>query len=127
LLFAALHESAYGHVSRVSPVHTATRNNVTREAMVQSAFAAIVETAIRHDKPVRIGANWGSLDQELLTHLMDENARSNHPINCTRDGGRPFEIGNQVLISSHRKLLWSKAMVVSVAETAGQEPFRWLT
>src|SRR5919205_1296557 len=40
-------------------------------------FGAIVETAIKHDKPVRIGANWGSLDQELLTHLMDENARSN--------------------------------------------------
>jgi (E)-4-hydroxy-3-methylbut-2-enyl-diphosphate synthase len=42
-------------------------------------FGAIVETAIRHNKPVRIGANWGSLDQELLTHLMDENARSNQP------------------------------------------------
>jgi len=39
-------------------------------------FAAIIETAIRHDKPVRIGANWGSLDQELLTRLMDENARA---------------------------------------------------
>src|SRR5262249_48187055 len=39
-------------------------------------FGAIVETAIKHGKPVRIGANWGSLDQELLTHLMDENARS---------------------------------------------------
>src|SRR5580700_3262759 len=39
-------------------------------------FGAIVETAIKHNKPVRIGANWGSLDQELLTHLMDENARS---------------------------------------------------
>ena len=38
-------------------------------------FSAIVETAIKHDKPVRIGANWGSLDQELLTHLMDENAQ----------------------------------------------------
>jgi (E)-4-hydroxy-3-methylbut-2-enyl-diphosphate synthase len=36
-------------------------------------FAAIVEMAIRHDKPVRIGVNWGSLDQELLTTLMDEN------------------------------------------------------
>ncbi|MBB6308707.1 flavodoxin-dependent (E)-4-hydroxy-3-methylbut-2-enyl-diphosphate synthase [Xanthobacter tagetidis] len=42
-------------------------------------FAAIVETAIRHDKPVRIGANWGSLDQELLTTLMDENARLPKP------------------------------------------------
>src|SRR6185503_3004451 len=42
-------------------------------------FGAIVETAIRHNKPVRIGANWGSLDQELLTHLMAENSKSNHP------------------------------------------------
>ena len=41
--------------------------------------------------------------------------------NCTRDEGGPFEVGNQVLISSHRKLLSSKAMVVSVAETAGQD------
>src|SRR3974377_2168670 len=36
--------------------------------------------------------------------------------NCTRDEGGPFEFGNQVLISSHRKLLSSKAMVVNVAE-----------
>jgi (E)-4-hydroxy-3-methylbut-2-enyl-diphosphate synthase len=42
-------------------------------------FGAIVETAIKHGKSVRIGANWGSLDQELLTHLMDENARSPNP------------------------------------------------
>jgi hypothetical protein len=40
--------------------------------------------------------------------------------NCTRDEGRPFEFGNQVLISSHRKLLSSKAMVVNVAEKSGQ-------
>src|SRR5271155_5396324 len=45
-------------------------------------FGAIVETAIKHDKPVRIGANWGSLDQELLTHLMDQNAKSNHPVDA---------------------------------------------
>jgi (E)-4-hydroxy-3-methylbut-2-enyl-diphosphate synthase len=42
-------------------------------------FAAIVEFAIKNDKPVRIGANWGSLDQELLTQLMDENAESPVP------------------------------------------------
>jgi len=42
-------------------------------------FSAIVEMAMKHNKPVRIGANWGSLDQELLTHLMDENAKSNAP------------------------------------------------
>jgi len=42
--------------------------------------------------------------------------------NCTRDEGGPFEFGNQVLISSHRKLLWSKAMVVSVAEKSDMIP-----
>jgi (E)-4-hydroxy-3-methylbut-2-enyl-diphosphate synthase len=45
-------------------------------------FGAIVETAIKHGKPVRIGANWGSLDQELLTTLMDENARSPTPVDA---------------------------------------------
>ena len=44
--------------------------------------------------------------------------------NCTRDEGGPFEVGNQVLISSHRKLLSSKAMVVNVAETLGHDPSR---
>ena len=39
-------------------------------------FGAIIEMAIRYGKPVRIGVNWGSLDQELLTRLMDENARA---------------------------------------------------
>src|SRR6266481_10035195 len=42
-------------------------------------FSAIVETALKHNKPVRIGDNWGSLDQELLPRLMDENARSPNP------------------------------------------------
>ena len=42
--------------------------------------------------------------------------------NCTRDEGGPFEVGNQVLISSHRKLLSSKAMVVSVAANVGTIP-----
>jgi (E)-4-hydroxy-3-methylbut-2-enyl-diphosphate synthase len=43
-------------------------------------FSAIVEIAIKHDKPVRIGVNWGSLDQELLTRLMDENQRQGSPM-----------------------------------------------
>lgn len=43
-------------------------------------FAAIVETAIRHEKPVRIGVNWGSLDQALLTRLMDENMQNGSPL-----------------------------------------------
>jgi (E)-4-hydroxy-3-methylbut-2-enyl-diphosphate synthase len=42
-------------------------------------FSDIIEIALKHDKPVRIGVNWGSLDQELLTRLMDENAASPEP------------------------------------------------
>jgi (E)-4-hydroxy-3-methylbut-2-enyl-diphosphate synthase len=42
-------------------------------------FSAIVDIAIRNDKPVRIGVNWGSLDQDLLTRLMDENAKLPEP------------------------------------------------
>ncbi len=42
-------------------------------------FGAIIDMALRHGKPVRIGANWGSLDEALLTHLMDENARLPRP------------------------------------------------
>ena len=44
--------------------------------------------------------------------------------NCTRDEGGPFEVGNQVLIPSHRELLRSKAVVVSVAETSVSDPGR---
>jgi (E)-4-hydroxy-3-methylbut-2-enyl-diphosphate synthase len=58
---------------RINPGNVGFKDKKDRQ------FSAIVETAIKHGKPVRIGANWGSLDQELLTHLMDENARSNTP------------------------------------------------
>jgi (E)-4-hydroxy-3-methylbut-2-enyl-diphosphate synthase len=42
-------------------------------------FRTIVEIAVAHGKPVRIGVNWGSLDQDLLTQMMDENARAGSP------------------------------------------------
>src|SRR5947209_7528243 len=54
--------------------------NVGFKAKRDPQFTAIIETAIRYGKPVRIGANWGSLDQDLLTRLMDENARSVKPL-----------------------------------------------
>ena len=63
-------------------------------------FGAIVETAIRQNKPVRIGANWGSLDQELLTHLMDENSRSNNPVDA-RDVTREAMV-QSALLSAER-------------------------
>jgi (E)-4-hydroxy-3-methylbut-2-enyl-diphosphate synthase len=43
-------------------------------------FGMMIEAALKFDKPVRIGVNWGSLDQTLLTELMDQNARSASPI-----------------------------------------------
>ncbi len=46
-------------------------------------FAQMVELACRHDKPVRIGVNWGSLDQDLLARIMDENSRRPQPLDAT--------------------------------------------
>jgi len=43
-------------------------------------YAIMIEQAIKYDKPVRIGVNWGSLDQELLTKMMDENAKQPTPL-----------------------------------------------
>lgn len=61
---------------RINPGNVGFKDKKDRQ------FGMIVEQAIRHDKSVRIGANWGSLDQELLTHLMDENARSARPLDA---------------------------------------------
>ncbi len=47
-----------------------------------SQFAILIEKAIEYDKPIRIGVNWGSLDQELATHMMDKNARLAEPLDA---------------------------------------------
>jgi (E)-4-hydroxy-3-methylbut-2-enyl-diphosphate synthase len=53
--------------------------NVGRGAKREDNFAQMIEIACRFDKPIRIGVNWGSLDQELLARLMDENAARSEP------------------------------------------------
>ena len=58
---------------RINPGNVGTK---TRD----KNFAMIIEQAIRFDKPVRIGVNWGSLDQQLLTEMMDTNSRSSTPL-----------------------------------------------
>jgi len=58
---------------RINPGNVGFKDKKDRQ------FSAIVEMAIKHGKSVRIGANWGSLDQELLTSLMDENAKTAAP------------------------------------------------
>ncbi len=58
---------------RINPGNVGFREKRDRQ------FSKIIEIALAHDKPVRIGVNWGSLDQELLTRLMDENAAAPAP------------------------------------------------
>lgn len=53
--------------------------NVGQGSKHDMQFAQIIELACRHDKPVRIGVNWGSLDQSVLARMMDENAKRSEP------------------------------------------------
>ncbi|AZO57552.1 MULTISPECIES: flavodoxin-dependent (E)-4-hydroxy-3-methylbut-2-enyl-diphosphate synthase [unclassified Mesorhizobium] len=59
---------------RINPGNVGFKDKKDRQ------FTDIVEMAIKHDKPVRIGVNWGSLDQELLTRLMDDNQDKGFPL-----------------------------------------------
>jgi len=56
--------------------------NVGKGAKRDEQFATMIECAIRYAKPVRIGVNWGSLDQELLARMMDENAKLAQPMDA---------------------------------------------
>ncbi len=56
--------------------------NVGRGSKRDPQFAEMIETACRYGKPVRIGVNWGSLDQDLLTRIMDENATRAEPLSA---------------------------------------------
>ena len=56
--------------------------NVGKGSRGEDNFAQMIDVACRHGKPVRIGVNWGSLDQELAVRLMDENARLVNPLDA---------------------------------------------
>ena len=56
--------------------------NVGQGSKRDAQFATLIEAACKYDKPVRIGVNWGSLDQALLAQLMDENAASKSPLSA---------------------------------------------
>jgi len=57
--------------------------NVGKGAKHDEQFATMIECAIKYGKPVRIGVNWGSLDQELLVRLMDENGKKKNPLEAS--------------------------------------------
>jgi len=74
--------------------------NVGKGARRDEQFAQLIEIACRFDKPIRIGVNWGSLDQSLLARIMDENARRPEPKDATE--------------------IMREAMVTSALESAAQ-------
>ena len=60
---------------RINPGNVDAKNRDTN-------FITIINQAIKYNKPIRIGVNWGSLDQHLLTKMMDDNSKSNHPLSA---------------------------------------------
>jgi (E)-4-hydroxy-3-methylbut-2-enyl-diphosphate synthase len=86
--------------------------NVGFGAKQDSQFASMIEAAIRYDKPVRIGVNWGSMDQALLTRMMDENAATQQPREAA-------DIAREALIAS-------ALAGAAKAETIGLAPQRIL-
>jgi (E)-4-hydroxy-3-methylbut-2-enyl-diphosphate synthase len=72
----------YPDCARALSKYRINPGNVGRGSKRDPQFAAMIEVACEHNKPVRIGVNWGSLDQDLLTRLMDENSASDTPVDA---------------------------------------------
>ena len=72
----------YPDCARALAKYRINPGNVGRGAKRDEQFATMIECAIRYGKPVRIGVNWGSLDQELLARMMDQNAARPAPLDA---------------------------------------------
>jgi (E)-4-hydroxy-3-methylbut-2-enyl-diphosphate synthase len=72
----------YPDCARALAKYRINPGNVGKGAKRDEQFATMIECAVRYGKPVRIGVNWGSLDQELLARMMDENARLSSPLDA---------------------------------------------
>jgi (E)-4-hydroxy-3-methylbut-2-enyl-diphosphate synthase len=72
--------SAYPACAQALAKYRINPGNVGKGSKRDEQFSAMIETAIQYGKPVRIGVNWGSLDQEKMAQMMDENARSTNPL-----------------------------------------------
>lgn len=71
--------TAYPECAQALAKYRINPGNVGYGEKRDQQFAAMIEVALKYDKPVRIGVNWGSLDQDLITRMMDENARLAQP------------------------------------------------
>jgi len=116
---------------RINPGNVGFKDKKDRQ------FSAIVEFALQYGKPVRIGANWGSLDQELLTVLMDENSRSENPRDARKvtheamvqsallSAQRAEEIGlprNRIILSAKVSAVQDLIAVYSILATRSDYP-----
>jgi (E)-4-hydroxy-3-methylbut-2-enyl-diphosphate synthase len=72
----------YPECARMLAKYRINPGNVSVGRKNDDNFRAMIDVAIQNDKPVRIGVNWGSLDQQLLTRMMDENSRSTTPLDA---------------------------------------------
>jgi (E)-4-hydroxy-3-methylbut-2-enyl-diphosphate synthase len=73
----------YPDCARALAKYRINPGNVGRGVKRDDQFATLIECALRYEKPVRIGVNWGSLDQELLARLMDENGKRKEPLEAS--------------------------------------------
>ena len=74
----------YPEAARALAKYRINPGNVGKGSKRDEQFATMIDMACRHDKPVRIGVNWGSLDAEVLARLMDENARRAQPLEAAQ-------------------------------------------
>jgi len=74
--------SAYPECAKALAKYRINPGNVGKGSKRDDQFSAMIETAIKFDKPVRIGVNWGSLDQEKMARMMDENAKHAEPLSA---------------------------------------------
>jgi (E)-4-hydroxy-3-methylbut-2-enyl-diphosphate synthase len=92
--------------------------NVGFKEKKDSQFSAILDLALRYNKPVRIGVNWGSLDEQLLTKLMDENAKTKEPLNA-REVTREAVVQSALLSAGRAvELGLSKSKIIISAKTS---------
>mgnify|MGYP001814938140 CR=1 FL=1 len=85
--------ATYPDCARALAKYRINPGNVGRGKKRDEQFASMIETACRYAKPVRIGVNWGSLDQALVARVMDENSRSREPKNAQ-------EIMHEIMVTS---------------------------
>jgi len=94
---------------RINPGNVGTRHRDTN-------FTTIIEQALEYDKPIRIGVNWGSLDQRLLTEMMDENSKLKNPLDAkevminamVESAMRSAELAKEVGLSQDKIILSAK-------------------